>query len=522
MRQGGEAKTAEELPGYSGSQGSGGHASVHVSLMSEPEDSVAPGKAAPREPRRLTLEQGLALALRHHGAGRLKEAERLYRRLLEADPYHAVAWHMLGVIAHQLGKHEFAAELIAKAVAIKPDDADAHANLALALQALGRLDDAVVSYRKALALKPDHAEALFNLGNAQKDLRHFQEAAESYRKVARSGPRSPPRTATSEPCSPSWGGSRRPWPATAGPFVLKPDDAEAHNNLGTALAELGELDAAAVSYRKALALKPEFADAWFNLHTTLYAPADMEPAAHCFEEALRAAPDHMMSRFFLAVLRDYEGHAELAARHFAALPQGSDLAVYACDAWHYIKSVSRGRPRLLGERSEGLALALAATRLDGLVLELGVRFGTSIRQIARRANQEVHGFDSFQGLPEAWHEMPQGAYSTAGELPEVPANVRLHVGLFEDTLSAFLPTHPGPVRFMNVDCDLYSSTATALELLAPRIVPGTVITFDEYLFNPRWREDEFKAFQEAVAKFGWRYDYLAFSLFAKQAVVIMR
>ena len=494
--------------------------------MSEPEDGAAPGKAGARargsEPRRLTLQQGLELALRHHGAGRLKEAERLYRRLLEADPYHAVAWHMLGVIAHQLGKHDFAAELIAKAVAIKPDDADAHANLALALQALGRLDDAVASYRKALALKPDHAEALFNLGNALKDLKHFQEAAESYRKVVALRPEIAAAHGNLGTMLAELGRLEEAVACYRQALLLEPDDATGHNNLGTALAELGELDQAAVSFRKALALKPEFADAWFNLHTTLYAPADMEPAAHCLEEALRAAPDHMMSRFFLAVLRDYEGHAELAARHFAALPQGSDLAVYACDAWRYIKSVSRGRPRLLGERSEGLALALAATRLDGLVLELGVRFGTSIRQIARRANQDVHGFDSFQGLPEAWHKMPQGAYSTEGELPQVPANVRLHVGLFEDTLPVFLPTHPGPVRFMNVDCDLYSSTATALELLAPRIVPGTVIAFDEYLFNPRWREDEFKAFQEAVAKFGWRYDYLAFSLFAKQAVVIIR
>jgi hypothetical protein len=148
-----------------------------------------------------------------------------------------------------------------------------------------------------------------------------------------------------------------------------------------------------------------------------------------------------------------------------------------------------------------------------------VRWGTTIRQIAARAGQEVHGFDTFTGLPEDWHDHPAGTYSTAGRLPPVPANVRLHQGLFTDTLPPFLEAYPGPVRFANIDCDLYSATATVLTLLSPRIVPGTVLAFDEYLFTAHWREDEFKAFQEAVAVCGWRYEYLAFSLLSKQAVV---
>jgi hypothetical protein len=55
--------------------------------------------------------------------------------------------------------------------------------------------------------------------------------------------------------------------------------------------------------------------------------------------------------------------------------------------------------------------------------------------------------------------------------------------------------------------------------VATRIVPGTIITFDEYLFTPHWRNDEFRAFHEAVALYNWRYEYLGFSLLAKQAVV---
>jgi hypothetical protein len=117
---------------------------------------------------------------------------------------------------------------------------------------------------------------------------------------------------------------------------------------------------------------------------------------------------------------------------------------------------------------------------------------------------------------------PKGVYTTHGELPETPAYVALHVGLFDATLPGFLAAHPGPVRFMNVDCDLYASTKVVLDAVADRIVPGTVIAFDEYIVNDAWKEDEFKAFQEAVAARGWRYEYLAFSVQNFQAVVRIR
>jgi predicted O-methyltransferase YrrM len=104
----------------------------------------------------------------------------------------------------------------------------------------------------------------------------------------------------------------------------------------------------------------------------------------------------------------------------------------------------------------------------------------------------------------------------------VSENVHLHVGFFGESLPPFLKKHTDPIRFLHVDCDLFSSTKTILSLLRSRIVPGTVIVFDEFFGYSKWREDEYKAFQEAVANFGWRHDYLAVSLFSKQAVIIIR
>ena len=152
-------------------------------------------------------------------------------------------------------------------------------------------------------------------------------------------------------------------------------------------------------------------------------------------------------------------------------------------------------------------------------MEFGVMFGTSIRQIAALVEQEVHGFDSFEGLPEAWHHLPKGSYSTNGVIPAVQQNVKFHKGWFEETLPSFIAKHQAPIRFINIDCDIYSSTKTVLDLLSKQIVPGTVIAFDEYIGNESWREDEFKAFQEAILRYGWEYEYLCFSFMTKQAVV---
>jgi hypothetical protein len=168
-----------------------------------------------------------------------------------------------------------------------------------------------------------------------------------------------------------------------------------------------------------------------------------------------------------------------------------------------------------------LLYALRKATLEGLVLECGVAEGVSIGHLAGGVKGAVHGFDSFQGLPEDWpgrHE-PQGAYSTAGRLPVVPKNVVLHPGWFAETLPRFLKRYGEPVAFLHVDCDLYSSAKTVLDLLAERIVPGTVVVFDEYFNYPSWREHEFKAFQEFVTERHIEYRYLAWAY--QQAAVLI-
>jgi tetratricopeptide (TPR) repeat protein len=279
------------------------------------------------------------------------------------------------------------------------------------------------------------------------------------------------------------------------------------------------LDAAMQDYDKAIQIKPDYAEAQYNRHALLLNPDDLMPAIKCMEKTIDIDPLNMRYRFVLGMLWGYSGDTREATTHFDMVESGESLYRARLDAWRYIKSVNKKVPTIIGSNIHAFKLGIEAAVVDGLVLEFGVRFGTSIRQISTLVDRDVHGFDSFQGLPESWHNEPKGSYSTKGVIPSVPQNVTLHDGWFEETLPEFVQQHPEPVRFMNIDCDIYSATKTVLEVFAKQIIPGTVIVFDEYIGNEHWREDEFKAFQEAVLKYGWKYEYLCFSFVTKQVVV---
>ena len=118
----------------------------------------------------LTIKQAIDLAVQHHSAGRLPEAEHIYQQILQADPNQPAALRLLGTIAHQVGKNVVAVDLLTKALAIEPGDAVAYSNLGLALQELGKLEEAVANYQKALVIKPDYPGAWNNLELATKAL----------------------------------------------------------------------------------------------------------------------------------------------------------------------------------------------------------------------------------------------------------------------------------------------------------------------------------------------------------------
>ena len=400
-------------------------------------------------------------------------------------PKAIVLFNIQGACNSALQRHDSAIDSYKQALKIKPDYADAYNNMGIALKDKGDLEAAIDSYKQALKIKPDYADAYNNMGNALRENGEPEAAIDSYKQALK----------------------------------IKPDYAEAYNNMGNALKAKGDLEAALDSYKQALKIKPDYAEAHYNLYPLLLDPDDMTPSIKCMKRAVGIKPSGVDFSFVLGMLLDYSGKPQEAKPYFDTVKNGAARDRAKLDAWHYIKSAKDNVPTMIGSRIQAYKLGIDAAIIEGLVLEFGVRFGTSIRQIASLVKQDVHGFDSFEGLPEAWDENPPGSYSTKGVIPSVPHNVTLHDGWFEETLPGFVKKHPAPVRFMNIDCDIYSSTKTVLEIFAKQIIPGTVIVFDEYIGNKNWREDEFKAFQEAVLKHGWEYEYLCFSFMTNQVVV---
>jgi len=167
--------------------------------------------------------------------------------------------------------------------------------------------------------------------------------------------------------------------------------------------------------------------------------------------------------------------------------------------------------RILGYKKDLLKYSISLSEPDGLFLEFGVEYGDSINLIAETANTTIHGFDSFQGLPENWGALESGTFSTKGNIPKVHKNVILHVGWFNETLPVFIQEFKEPVSFIHIDSDIYSSAKTVLYTLSSQIRKGTIIQFDEYFNYPNWKLHEYKAFQEFVKDFGVCYEYIGYT-----------
>ena len=183
----------------------------------------------------------------------------------------------------------------------------------------------------------------------------------------------------------------------------------------------------------------------------------------------------------------------------------------AVESHHYASRKMVGVPRF-HNRNQLLEFACKSITVEGPSLEFGVWSGNSINFIASQLpSSKVYGFDSFEGLPEAWFGKTGGIgqFSRDGEVPRVRDNVELVVGWFDRVLGPFLDTHKfDQIALLHVDCDIFSSTQTVFGYLHEKIVPGTIIVFDEYFNYPTWQRHEYAAFQEYVTYRQVNYEYL--------------
>lgn len=425
----------------------------------------------------------LQRAQRAYHDGRMGLVESECRQVLESAPDSAEAWVLLAAVARHHGNLSDAAEIMRRAVQLKPDNRHMREMLGGIYLKLRDWRNAQPIFERLHAIDPDpaHENALakcdWGMGRYERALERFRHAAGDA-------------------------------PGNAGLQV----------GLAQALISLSRRREARRVLENAAKAGGSNAMVWLLLARLAY-DDDHPGAALPLVKRAAACPDanaavHLHHAAFLKLA----GRTEAAADARRRVPDNPSFEAQ----WESLEYALSHRPpaRLYGFAEQVLEQALEAATVKGLTLEFGVYHGRSLRLIADRVGSDVHGFDSFRGLPEDWSPAEAaGSYSTGGRKPEMPEHVTLHEGWFEETLPEFMASQRRPVRLAHIDCDLYSSTLTVLDHIGPGLREGSVLVFDDYLGYPGWREHEYRAFQEFSRENSLQWRYLAFDLLDRQVAV---
>ncbi|MBV8538915.1 MAG: tetratricopeptide repeat protein [Alphaproteobacteria bacterium] len=362
-----------------------------------------------------------------HRAGRLDEAERLYRQILAADPGHAPALVHLGLIAQANGAVDSAEALLMRALDLRPRLAEAHFhlgnlyragrrlaeagrcyraaidcapayleahnNLGYALVQTGRPEEAAECFRRALAIEPNYEGALTNLGNLLREQGKPDEALPYLQTAATSNPRSAPAQNNLGNAYKDLGRLDEAIASYRRAIDLTPNSAELHSNLGIVLQKLGDIPDAIVSFRHALALRPKSANAYRNLLSALLFDPRTSPEALFAEHrrfgALFSRPggdtawvtsrdperrlrigfvssdfhDHPVARNLMPVLHHLDRSA-FEVFLYSANPASDGLTAR-------VRAMADGWRQISGESDEAAAARIQTDRVDILVLLAG-------------------------------------------------------------------------------------------------------------------------------------------------------
>ena len=223
-----------------------------------------------------------AQAFAAYRAGRFRDVEELCRQILQANPGHFEASHVLALAQAGLDKHEQALESYDRALRLRPNEAAVLNDRGASLLALGRLEEALQNYDRAIAAQPRFAAAFSNRGSVLERLERYDAALANYNRA----------------------------------LALQPDLVDAHYNLGNVLRALGRPEDALASYDRALRLRPDHADALNNRGQALKDLMRYDEAMASYDAALALQPENAMAHCNAAALRLVTGDFERGWSHY--------------------------------------------------------------------------------------------------------------------------------------------------------------------------------------------------------------
>jgi tetratricopeptide (TPR) repeat protein len=256
-------------------------------------------RAPPMTPSHRLPDIGRALrdAVTLQQQGRLREAEKIYARVLKAVPDQFDALNLLGTVKAQRGQAGEAYRLITAALRVNPRAPDAWVNLGIVLHALKRDQEALESFEKALALKPGDADALYQRGNALMALGRAQDALGAFGEVLVLMPRHPQARLDRGLALAALGRHQEAVADFEAALALWPKNPAAHYNHGISLFSLGRYADAVAAYDRALSIAADHVKAWNNRGLALQALNRHEQALASYAKALELQKDYADAHF---------------------------------------------------------------------------------------------------------------------------------------------------------------------------------------------------------------------------------
>ena len=369
-----------------------------------------------------------------------------------------------------------------------------------------------------LSLHPGSLFLNFALGNAYSNLGSYVKAADHCRRFLESTPEPRHRS-----------------------FKIA-NMAAMQNNLGLALKDMGLLDGAEDVFKALLKSNPNFVPALINYGNLLNDKSRLDEAKTYFLKAIEVAPDDPLAYWNLHAVSKDIATARAVLELCLSKDANNRMAICTLAGLHAFEGnrqylnllISDGfardplirsiewllsrpsMPQICFNRWDVFDLAIKNADPNRSLYEFGVWMGDSFRYLIDHFPQGF-GFDTFDGLPEDWHGLPRGSYTSFGEVPNILGGDFV-IGEFKDTLPVFFASRRPKAGLVNFDADLYSSTITALNEASSVIDERTVLVFDEFIVNRNWEEDEYRALEEFCEQQGFSYEVIAASLFTKQVV----
>tara|TARA_B100000787_G_scaffold166367_1_gene151490 strand:+ start:128 stop:1414 length:1287 start_codon:yes stop_codon:yes gene_type:complete len=426
----------------------------------------------------MTLNETFKLAVKNHQENKIEMAVDLYREVLEIDPNYEDAHSNLGVIFQNSNDFEKAKDCYKKAIVINPNNTNTQSNLGVAFKKLREYQKAKNCFEKSLKIDPNNLIANFNLGVLLQELGEYQKAKDCYEKA----------------------------------IELNPNSAGAYNNLGAIFLELGNNQKAKECYEKSVKINPSFVNPQWNLHSVA---SSIDEAISILNKIYKVDSTHIESKIMVSALKAYKGN----------LKEFNNLLTSSYSKHPYIRSIKwifslHKLPRIFFNKSSFFNAVIALSESSRPFYEFGVWKGVSFQYLINTFKKGF-GFDTFVGLPEAWHHEIKGSYSNFGNVPKIDGGEFI-VGKFEDTLPNFFSKERPTASVINFDADLYSSTLCALNYSNRVVDDKTILIFDEFIMNNKWEEDEYKALNEFCENSGFSYEVVAFSFYTKQVAIKLK